>query len=289
MPAPVAIPAGMAILGGIAGSIPQRSSQVSNTESQLVAAPEGAQERQAREMAFGAVTSLDQRLKALESSPILANLDKLLAEMGQAPSAERLASSQKLAADVFAPQQTALEQSLEEQRQRYASQAALMGRSSSDPILAARLAQEQIRQQARLSSEQGAFAAQEAINAPSRMFANQVGGLQSLQQQAIQNRQAVFGLGSEFANTQMQYRLATGSQRGVNIGSQQSGGGFSGALAGALGGASSGLSIASSLGAFAPTQVSRPQTYSLGSSPQVSFANPYSYGGVMQSIAPYQR
>src|SRR3972149_2737453 len=102
MPFPLAaagIMAGGAILGGIAGSSGERGSSYSNQESQLVAAPEGYQETQARGSAFSALNSLDARLKSLESSPILANLDKLLAEMGAAPSAERLATSQQYASD----------------------------------------------------------------------------------------------------------------------------------------------------------------------------------------------
>lgn len=249
---PVAgVAAGAAILGGAAGSqkdVSNTSSNMSQTSTMQVA-PAGAQETAAKDTAFNSIGSLDERLKQLESSPVLSNLDKLMQELGQAPSADRIAQSNSFANNVFAPQQTALNQSFEDQTRAFSNRAAQMGRSGSDPILAAKLAQEQVRQQAQLSAEKGSFAAQESINAPQRQFSNQLSALGGLSQQAIQNRQAVFSLGSQFANSEMNFRLASAGRTttGTNNTEQSSGGGFKGLVTGALGGAGAGASMGNSI------------------------------------------
>lgn len=244
---PAAAVAGAAVLGGVAGAQKDKVSVSGSTNqmSQVIAAPAGADELKARQLSLDALTSLDERLKSLESSPVLSNLDKLMQELGGAPTADRINQANSLADNVFAPQQTALNQSFEDQTRAFGNRAAQMGRSSSDPILAAKLAQEQVRQQASLSANKGSFAAQEAINAPARQFQNQLGAFGGLANQAIQNRQAVFSLGSDFANTQMQYRLATATRTGNSVSNneQLSGGGFKGFATGLLGGAGAGVKM----------------------------------------------
>lgn len=243
-----------AIMGIVGGSQKEKTTSTGTVgaTSWMDVAEAGKQETQARDASFGAVTGLEAALKKLESSPVMSNLERLLAEMGQGPSAERQAEANKFAADMFAPQQTALNQSMEDQRRQFANTAAQMGRSSSDPILAAKLAQEQIRQQSRLTSEQGAFAANEAMTGASRQFSQGLGGLQGLSQNAIQNRQAVFSLGSDFANTQMQYRLATARKFGnqTSFGDQQSGGGLRGAMLGGIAGMGADAKAASAFNLF---------------------------------------
>lgn len=238
---------GGAVTGGMGGAEKDKVSQSSTKgeTSWLELAGESEEEKKARGIAFDSVTSLNDRIKQLESSPVLANLEKLLSELGQDPSAERISAANKFADSVFSPQQEALNQSFEQQAQDFSARAAQMGRSSSDPIMAARLAQEQIRQQRQLSAERGSFAAQEAINAPSRQFQNQLSGISGLAQNAIQNRQAVFSLGSEFANTQMNFRLATAKRFGNTTGwsDQVSGGGFKGLMTGLAGGGAAGAKI----------------------------------------------
>jgi hypothetical protein len=238
-----------AIVGAIAGGQKDKVSQETKSaqESWLEVSAAGADEKSARATSLESLNSLDSRLKSIESSPLLARLDTLLMEMGSGPTAERLASATKFANDAFAPQQNELNQAFEDQTTSYAQRAAQMGRSSADPILAAKLAQEQVRQQARLSSEKTAFAANESINAPAREFGNLMTGYSGLSNQAAQNRAAVFSLGSEFANNQQQYRLATAKQygNGVEASNKYSGGGFKGAVAGFNAGAGGDAQIAS--------------------------------------------
>jgi hypothetical protein len=253
MPAAAAV-AGAAVLGGVAGAQKDKVTQSGSTamEQRVIVDPAGEDEKKARQLSLDALTSLDARLKSLESSPVLSNLDKLMQEMGGAPTAERINQANSLADSVYAPQQTALNQSFQDQTQAFANRAAQMGRSSSDPILAAKLAQEQVRQQAMLSAQKGSFATQEAINGPARQFQNQLGALGGLSQQAIQNRQAVFSLGSDFANTQMQYRLATATRTGNSVSNneQLSGGGFKGFVTGLMGAGGSAASAAPALAAL---------------------------------------
>jgi hypothetical protein len=252
MPA-AAIGAGiLGIAGGIAGAqkdVSSYSGAQGNVSTVQADAP-SADEQQARQISLDALTSLNNQLNSLNSSPVLQNLNQLMQEMGQAPTQERIGQANQEASALFAPQQTMLNQAFTDQRRNMAQTAAAMGRSSSDPILAAKLAQEQVRQQQSLNSQQGAFAQQEAINMPGRQFQNQIGALSGLQNQAIQNRQAIYGLGSDFANTQMQYRLATATRTGRtdSYGSQESGGGFKGFMTGLMGGMGSGARMGNAMG-----------------------------------------
>lgn len=239
--------AAMAVTGAIGGSQKDKvnSSGSQGTTSEVFAAPASAEEERARAFQLDSIKELDSRLKSIESSPVLSNLDKLMQEMGMGPTQARIQQAQSFAQDVFAPRQVALDQSMADFNTAYAQRAAQMGRSSADPILAAKMAQERIRQQQMLAAEQGSFAAQEAINAPQRQFANQFGAMNNLSQAAIQNRQAVFSMGSEFANSLQQYRLATAKRTDTTnqFKDQYSGGGLKGAIAGSFQGWNSGMSM----------------------------------------------
>lgn len=264
MPAPVI--AAVAV-GAIAGSMKSKSSTSSSSSSEsqtrLEAAPEGASEKSAREMAYNQLGALEGELATIGSSDAQRRFASLVDELSKDPSPERIAAAEKFSNDIFAPSQTALQQNLDDQRKNAAQVAANQGRSLSDPILAAKLAQTQIRQQQGLEAERRAFAASEAINAPQRQAQNVSAGLSQLSAQAIQNRQAVFGLGSEFAQQERQYRLATGTQFSSSNSQSQSnsssGGGLKGALEGGVAGAGAGYGIANQMKTFnAPQQFAAP-------------------------------
>lgn len=244
---PVAAAVAVAVAGGIAGSEQDVANQTSSSSGSQVrtAAPATAEEKKARELQLNSMNDLETQLRKLESPEVMANLEKLMKELGQAPSATRIAEANQFAQDVYNPQRVALAQSQDQQRLQFANTAAQMGRSSADPILAAKLAQEQVRQQARLSSEQSAFAAQESINAPNRQFSNQLGGMMNLSQLAMQNRGAVFSMGSEFANSLQSYRLAlaTTEQSQMGKGETRSGGGMKGFMQGFTGGGAAGAKM----------------------------------------------
>lgn len=286
----IEVAAGAAILGGVAGAMGDSSgtSSSSTSMSRLAVAAEGPNETAARKTAFDSIGSLDDRLKAIESSPTLARLDSLLQELGNAPTQQRIDQANSTAASAFAPQRVALNQSFEDQTRNYAGRAAQLGRSTADPILAAKLAQEQVRQRATLDANQGAFATNEAINAPGREFNSALAGINGLSQQAIQNRQAVYSLGSDFSNNERQFRLNTAVKIGTNTGESESnsGGGVGGAIKGAIGGAAGGVNIAQSAGMFNNNNsfLSGVPSYNYSPPPTTSY-----YGGVGGSNAPWNK
>lgn len=243
-----------AVLGGVVGGKKDKSttSQSSSSTSEVIVDAAGKEETDARNLAFRQIGDLDARLKSLESSSVLQNLDRLMQELGQAPSAERIRQAQAFTQDVFAPAEESIQQAFQDQETAFARRAAQMGRSSADPILAAKLAQQQVRERSLLESQKTAFRAQESVNAPLRQFQNQLAGLGGLSQQAAANRQAVFSLGSDFANTMMNYRLATATRTNQSAGTStsESGGGLKGALTGAFGGAAAGAGIGQAMGLF---------------------------------------
>jgi hypothetical protein len=119
-----------------------------------------------------------------------------------------------------------------------------MGRSLNDPILAAKLAQEQTRQGAMLEANQGSFAQQFALAQPDRRlgYANQraniLGGLAT---QAMSNRQALAAMGEGILQREREFRLATANRSGTNT--NTSGGGVAGGIGGALAGGALGMNL----------------------------------------------
>lgn len=111
-----------------------------------------------------------------------------------------------------------------------------------------KLMQERTRQQQQLGAQMGSFQAQQAQAAPMQRleFANQLSGVQGgLASQAMANRQALFGLGSQLKQQEQQFRLGTASRTS----SQTSGGGAAGAINGAIAGMGTGGNIAGMFGA----------------------------------------
>lgn len=165
------------------------------------------------------------------------------------PTQQDISASQGIVGQLFQPQQVAMQQAFEDQGIQAQRQAALLGRSGDDPILRARLAQEQTRQQAMLGAQQGAASQQLAMQLPGQRlsFAGQraqvLGGLAT---QALQNRQALTSLGGQLVGQERNMRLATATrttQTEPDLGSRIAGG-----LTGAVGGLSAGLGIGGQMG-----------------------------------------
>jgi hypothetical protein len=165
---------------------------------------------------------------------------------GGVPGQDDINTSNSLAYKLFGAQREALTQSFTDQRTQFANQAALQGRSSTDPVFATKLAQMQTNQQRLLDAQQGGWATDYSMRLPGQRLAfasdraNVLGGLAS---QALSNRQAIMALGSQLGGGERNFRLGTGTQ--MFSGSQ--GGGVGGFMAGALGGAGAGLGVASDL------------------------------------------
>lgn len=243
-----------AVLGGIAGGEGSGGESSGSTVSNRKVFLPGQQieEKEGNRAALESLTNLEKQLADIQNMPVQARFQSLLQELGSSPSEARIQEAQQFASQIFQPQQVALQQSLEDQQRQFAGRAAQLGRSTADPILAARLAQEQVRQQQALSAQQGAFAAQESINAPQRQFQNLATGISSLNQQAIQNQSAIFSLGSTLAERLQGLRQFQANivETGTSQGSGRSGGGFGGALGGVLAGAGAGVKIGQNAGLF---------------------------------------
>lgn len=166
---------------------------------------------------------------------------------GYAPSESDISSAGKFAADMFAPQQLAMQQGYAGQQQKAAQLAAQMGRPINDPIIQSKLAQEQMQGQERLGAAQGAFASQYAQQQPMQRlgFTSQLADVNnSLASQAMANRQALFSMGNQVQTQQQNFRLNSAEQ----YGSTSSGGGLKGALTGGIAGFGAGAAIGNMFG-----------------------------------------
>jgi hypothetical protein len=168
---------------------------------------------------------------------------------GSDPTAQDISGANSLASQMFQGQRTAMGQAFSDQREQFARQAALMGRDASDPILAAKLAQEQTRQGSLLDANQGAWASQYALGQPDRRlgYAGQrVDMLSGLASQAMSNRQALLSVGSQLQAGERNWRLSTAQQ--YSNSKTESGGGLKGALQGGLAGLGAGMGAAGGMG-----------------------------------------
>lgn len=173
-------------------------------------------------------------------------LAQQLIKNGGLPDQKQIGQANSFASQIFAPQQLGLQQAFQDQRTQYAQMAAAMGRAGTDPVLNAKLAQEQTRQQGLLNLEQGSLAAQIGLQIPQNMFqygqsAAQVGLqtsalAQQYQQQVMQNKLAIAGLTGNALSQQMNFRLGSAGETTTVPGSFGSAfGGFLGGLGGGIG------------------------------------------------------
>lgn len=132
------------------------------------------------------------------------NLSSLLQQYSQNPLASQqdIAASQQFAQQAMAPEAVQLQQAFQDQLSQARQQAALSGRNVNDPILRAKLAQEQTRQQTQLQARQTAMAAQIAQTLPGQRVSYAGQNLQQLLSTAGAQQQ--FNLG-EFGGRQQAF------------------------------------------------------------------------------------
>lgn len=197
----------------------------SSVTSRINLAPASELEKQAQGITGSQLTDLERLIgagageqdvtDALGSQRGLATLLQQLQASGGMPSAQQLGSARQFAQDVFAPEEQAIRAGFQEQEEATSQLAARLGRQVNDPILRAKLAQEQTRQLGQVGARRTAFAAQEAQQMPLRQLglaeqlANVRGGIAS---QAFANRQALFTLGQQALGAERQFRLGTASE-----------------------------------------------------------------------------
>jgi hypothetical protein len=244
-------------IGALAGAIPKTSSQ--DWSSSISLGP--ASKTETNQLGFLEQNFNDLRAlsnagpgkqdvqNSLNSTRSLADMFGQYAQSGGLPTDQDISSSNQIATNLFNPQRVAMQQAFQDQSTEANRRAALMGRSMNDPILAAKLAQEQTRQGAMLEAQQGSFAQQFALQQPDRRLgyasqqANVLGGLAT---QAMANRQALSAMGEGILGREREFRLATANRSGTQ--SSTSGGGIGGAISGGLAGAGMGANLFSMFG-----------------------------------------
>lgn len=238
-----------ALLGGIAGGQKDRSTQ---SQTSSVNAGYATKEEQAATNQISTQFEDLQRLvklgpgdtdvtAGLESQRSLAAMLEQFSKGGYAPTSQ----DQDLAKQMLAPQQVALDQNLRDIREQSARQQALAGRGPTDFVFNNRLNRNQLDLTQQLSAQQSALAAQQPFQRLD--FAGRLADIRSgLASQAMQNRQAIMGLGSQIQAAERNFRLGTASRSGTQ--ETESGGGLKGALTGAIGGAGAAFGVMNQFG-----------------------------------------
>jgi hypothetical protein len=222
------------------------------------------------------------------------------------PSQADIQATSGIAQNLFAPERQALQQSFMGQTMAARSEAARLGRSTTDPILQARLRQGFMQQEGALASRQQQAAQQLALQLPeqrlqrSLLQADLAGkeregifGIQQFQSQLgmqreqanIQNKAGLVAALSQVLNNERQFRIQSGTTRtgGTQTGMQANRQGALGQLGGVAGIVGSifgmgGLSGFGGGGGGAPVANIMPTPTSNYSTPNTTFAsgrNPY--------------
>lgn len=230
------------ILGGIAGGQGSTTSQ----GLRVNLAPESELEKYTGNMLQGGLKDLQSLVNVgpgqqdvqagVNSQRALAELLKQLQQTGGAPQAQDLSNANSFVNSLFAPQQQALQQQFADMQVQGNRSMAKMGRGPGDVVMQNKLNQEFARQMQGLQSQMTAGTAQYAQQfSDNRLnFANQFAQVNSgLASQALANRQALMGMGSQLRSSEQNFRAGTASKEMTT----SSGGGLMGTISGALAGA----------------------------------------------------
>lgn len=249
---PAAAIAGGAIIGGIAGSMPDESSSTSESKSGIKLGKASGLEKyggrltqqqltEMRRLGLAGPGTADVEAGAQAQRDLAAAFQQA-ASTGGLPSAADFTAAQGAVNPLFEARRVAQSQAFSDQLTQANRQAAMMGRDLNDPILQAKLAQEQTRQAALLSAEQQGAAGQLALGMPGQRLSYLGQGAQALgglSQQAWANRAALLQAGQSVLGAERAFRLEKGQRWTTGNTQSESGGGVKGALTGALGGAGS--------------------------------------------------
>lgn len=262
-----AIGAGLGALGGAFGSDTTSTTQKNLGQASSLENFSGQmteeQLRELNKMAGAGVTAQDT-MNAADSQRGLAQLFGQASQNGLLPQQQDITRSNDIAGQLFGAQQLQLQQAFGDQSTQNNRLAAQLGRSVDDPILRAKLAQEQTRQQGVLNAQQGAYGMELAMQQPGQrleLASQQSNILNQLSQQAMANRQSVAGLGLQARGQEQNFRLQSAGS--TTTGS--SGGGIGGMFTGALGGFGTGAGLdasakqASIMNNFRMQQAASPQ------------------------------
>lgn len=241
------------IAGGIGGLFGSKNSQ--NTTSGVNLRPTSDAEQTGYNYMFNAASDLEaytgaygpgagEVKRSTQTDNDLAEMFRQYSISGGMPSSSDLAQGNTLAQSVFAPQQTALDQSFRDQNTQFERLAARLGRPTDDPILQAKMRTGFMDQSARLQSEQGSFGTQYAMSLPGQRvnYKQQESAMRGqLASQAFANRTAMLNMGSQIMNNERNWRYQI-SDKFSNT-EQQKGGGVGDAITGAMGGIGQGFNM----------------------------------------------
>ena len=196
-----------AAVGAIGGAMGSKSG--SDWSSGIKVAPETALEKQAAGTLAGGLTGYESVVNAgpgaqaatdyMKNSNSLQDMLKSYAAGGNMPTQADMTTAGKYASDVFKPQQVMQDQQFQQQQQMAQRLAAQLNRPVNDPIIQAKLGQEQMRQNQQLAAQQTSFGAQYAQQMPMQRlgFTQQLADVSgNLASQAMSNRQALLSMGS---------------------------------------------------------------------------------------------
>lgn len=247
-PAAIGIGLAGAALGGIAGAIPKKESQTSSVQLSDPTAFETLLQKNLQRN-FQGLSDLTNAgpgagdiTAANDQARQFAQQLQSYAQSGGLPSQTDINSSNQIADQLFSARRVQQQQAFTDQNQRLAQLAVSLGRPVNDPILQAKLAQEQTRQASSLGAEQQGYATQLALNQPFQRLGFQqqaLGVSQALASQALQNRAALLNSGLSLYQNQQNFRLSTATQNRTG----ESGGGVAGALGGIASGLGAGVGI----------------------------------------------
>ena len=188
---------------------------------------------------------------------------------GSDPTAADISGSNSLADKLFGAQQTQLQQSFSDQSVEANRRAAISGRSLNDPMLAAKLAIEQTRQQNVFNQQKGGWATQYAMNQPLQRLGfaqDRTNVLSGLATQAMANRQALFSMGNQLHQKELNWRLGTAGE------TTSSGGGLGGMISGGFSGIGAGMQAANSFASMGSSSGGAPQSgYNLSQGSQNAY------------------
>lgn len=175
--------------------------------------------------------------------------------MREGPNQNQIDQANQTTNRLFAGQEAAMKFNFQDQEVQNNRLAARLGRSGNDPMLRAKLAQEQTRQQYMLGADKTTFTGQQLQQLPGQMM--QMGSYISnikngLASQAFANRQNLLQLGNSLTQAERDYRINTATRTTDSTMSQSTPGGLSGAIGGALAGAGMGAGIGSMFGGQKP-------------------------------------
>ena len=251
MALPAALMIGGALLGAAAGA--QGTKGQSQTSSMNLA-PEDELERLARlqqEQGFGDLNRIQREDfgRANQASQSYGNMLQDYQKSGGIPTSADLSQGRSFAEQMTAPQQAQIDLSMRQSTEAMQQQAGLSGRGPNDFAFNTKLAGQRSDLMSQLGAQQSAMGSQYAqqISQNRLGYAGQFADLQQgLASQAMQNRMAIMGLGSQIQNAGRSFRTNTASRTNSTPG--QAGTMLStltGAFAGAQGGMSMGNAFSS--------------------------------------------